>query len=142
MGRSLTLGAPAEFASRSDGLLGLQREYGVDPLFKPIAANRSFRALETGQVDVQLVSSTAGQLLSGKLELLADPKHMFGFQNVAPVVRKSVLGAEGSAFAGTLNAVSALLTNEAIETMNAAVAIDRQSVSSVARRFLSEHGLG
>jgi osmoprotectant transport system substrate-binding protein len=142
MGRSLTLGAPPEFDSRADGLLALQREYGADPIFKPIATNRSFRALETGQVDVQVVPSTAGQLLSGKLELLADPKHVFGFQNVAPVARKSVLGAEGSAFAGTLNAVSALLTNEAIEKMNAGVAIDRQSASSVARHFLSAHGLG
>jgi len=48
--------------------------------------------------------------LLGKFTLLADPKHVFGFQNVAPVVRGSVLTAEGPAFAETLNKVSSLLT--------------------------------
>jgi osmoprotectant transport system substrate-binding protein len=142
MGKSVTLGAPAEFATSVDGLPGLRRAYGVDPTFRPIATGRSYRALEAGQVDVQDVSTTAGQLLSGKLELLADPKHVFGFQNVAPVVRRSVLAAEGPAFAQTLNRVSSLLTGEAIEKMNVAVAIDRQSASSVARHFLSANRLG
>ncbi len=44
---------------------------------------------------MQNVFSTDGQLLGGKFKLLADPKHVFGFQNVAPVVKKSVLAAEG-----------------------------------------------
>ena len=34
------------------------------------------------------------------------PKKVFGFQNVAPVVKQSVLGQEGPAFAQTLNKVS------------------------------------
>jgi osmoprotectant transport system substrate-binding protein len=66
---------------------------------------------------------------------------VFGFQNVAPVVRKTVLTAEGPAFAQTLNKVSALLTIPAIQQMNAAVSIDKQSASSVARQFLAANGL-
>jgi len=141
LGKSLTLGSSPEFATRFEGLVGLRREYGVNPTFKPIAPDLSFKALETGQVDVQSVSTAAGQLLSGKFELLADPKHVFGFQNVAPLVRQSVLTAEGPAFAKALNKVSSLLTVEAIQKMNAAVGSDRQSASSVAQRFLSANGL-
>jgi osmoprotectant transport system substrate-binding protein len=141
LGKSVKLGAPPEFATRFEGLVGLKQEYGVVPTFKPIAIELSYKALESGQVDVQNVFSTDGQLLSGKFKVLADPKHVFGFQNVAPVVKKTVLTAEGPAFAETLNKVSALLTIKAIQQMNAAVSIDKQSASSVARQFLAANGL-
>jgi osmoprotectant transport system substrate-binding protein len=142
LGKSVTIGAPPEFATRFEGLLGLKQEYGVVPTFKPIAIELSYKALESGQVDVQNVFSTDGQLLSGKFKVLADPKHVFGFQNVAPVVKQSVLAAEGPAFAETLNRVSALLSIKAIQQMNAAVSIDKQSATSVAKQFLAANGLG
>jgi osmoprotectant transport system substrate-binding protein len=141
LGKSLVLGAPPEFATRFEGLLGLKQLYGVVPTFKPIAIELSYKALEGGQVNVQLVFSTDGQLLSGKFKVLADPKHVFGFQNVAPVVKQSVLAAEGPAFEATLNKVSALLTIKAIQQMNAAVSIDKQSASSVAHQFLVANGI-
>jgi len=141
LGKSVTIGAPPEFATRFEGLLGLKQEYGVVPTFKPIAIELSYKALESGQVDVQNVFSTDGQLLSGKFKVLADPKHVFGFQNVAPVVKQSVLTAEGPAFSETLNKVSALLTIKAIQQMNAAVSIDKQSADSVAHQFLAANGL-
>ena len=93
-------------------------------------------------MDVQNVFSTDGQLLSGKFVVLADPKHVFGFQNVAPVVDKSVLAAEGPAFEQTLNKVSSLLTIQAIQQMNSAVSIDKEAAASVAQRFLGANGLG
>ena len=142
LGKSLALGAPPEFATRFEGLLGLKQLYGVVPTFKPTAIELSYKALEGGQVDVQNVFSTDGQLLGGKFKVLADPKHVFGFQNVAPVVKQSVLAAEGPAFVATLNEVSALLTIKAIQQMNAAVSIDKQSASSVAHQFLAANGLG
>jgi osmoprotectant transport system substrate-binding protein len=141
LGKGVTIGAPPEFATRFEGLLGLKQEYGVVPTFKPIAIELSYKALESGQVDVQNVFSTDGQLLSGKFKVLADPKHVFGFQNVAPVVKQSVLTAEGPAFSETLNKVSALLTIKAIQQMNAAVSIDKQSADSVAHQFLAANGL-
>jgi osmoprotectant transport system substrate-binding protein len=141
LGKAVTLGGPPEFATRFQGLLGLKQLYGVVPTFKPIAIELSYKALESGQVDVQLVFSTDGQLLSGKFKVLTDPLHVFGFQNVAPVVKQSVLAAEGPAFAETINKVSALLTIPAIQQMNAAVSIDKQSPSSVAHSFLASNGL-
>jgi osmoprotectant transport system substrate-binding protein len=141
LGKGVTLGAAPEFATRFEGLIGLQKEYGVSPTFRPIAIELSYEALERGQVDVQDVFTTDGQLLGGKFKLLADPKHVFGFQNVAPVVKQSVLKAEGPAFAETLNKVSALLTIPAIQQMNKAVSIDKQSAASVAKTFLAANGL-
>jgi osmoprotectant transport system substrate-binding protein len=141
LGKAVKLGGPPEFATRTEGLPGIKKEYGVNPTFVPIAIELSYRALESGQVNVQNVFSTDGQLLSGKFHLLADPKHVFGFQNVAPVVRKSVLNAEGPAFAETLNKVSALLTTPAIQQMNKAVSELKQPASSVAEQFLKANGL-
>jgi osmoprotectant transport system substrate-binding protein len=142
LGKQATLGAAPEFATRIEGLLGLRKEYEIDPTFKPIAIELSYKALESGQVSVQDVFTTDGQLLGGKFKVLADPKHVFGFQNVAPVVKQSVLAAEGPAFAQTLNKVSSLLTIPAIQQMNKAVSIDKQSASSVAQQFLQANGLG
>jgi osmoprotectant transport system substrate-binding protein len=141
LGKSVKLGAPPEFATRFEGLPGIKAEYGVDPTFLPIAIELSYKALESGQVDVQTVFSTDGQLLGGKFKLLSDPKHVFGFQNVAPVVKQSVLSAEGPAFGETVNKVSSLLTIKAIQEMNKAVSIDKQSAASVAQQFLQANGL-
>jgi osmoprotectant transport system substrate-binding protein len=141
LGRSVKLGGAPEFATRFEGLPGLRKEYGVNPTFVPIAIELSYKALEGGQTNVQNVFTTDGQLLSGKYTVLSDPKHLFGFQNVAPVVRRSVLAAEGPEFAETLDKVSALLTLKAIQQMNAAVSIDRQTPASVAHQFLAANGL-
>jgi osmoprotectant transport system substrate-binding protein len=142
LGKAAVLGAAPEFGTRFEGLPGLKQEYGINPTFKPIAIELSYKALEGGQVDVQDVFTTDAQLLSGKFKLLGDPKHVFGFQNVAPVVKKSVLAAEGPEFETTLNKVSSLLTLKAIQQMNKAVSVDKQSASSVAQQFLKANGLG
>ena len=141
LGKSVKLGGPPEFATRFQGLPGIKKEYGANPTFVPIAIELSYKALEGGQVNVQNVFTTDGQLLSGKFKLLADPKHVFGFQNVAPLVKQSVLAAEGPAFSQTLNKVSSLLTIKAIQQMNAAVSIDKQSATNVAHQFLTANGL-
>jgi osmoprotectant transport system substrate-binding protein len=141
LGKQLKLGGAPEFATRFEGLIGLKQEYGVVPTLVPVSIELSYKAIEGGQVNVQSVFSTDGQLLGGKFKVLADPKHVFGFQNVAPVVKKSVLAAEGPAFAETLNKVSTLLTIPAIQQMNKAVSIDKQSATTVAAQFLHANGL-
>ncbi len=141
LGKKVKLGGAPEFTTRFEGSIGLKKEYGVVPTFVPVSIELSYKAIEGGQVNVQSVFSTDGQLLGGKFKVLSDPKHVFGFQNVAPVVNKKVLAAEGPAFAETLNRVSALLTIPAIQQMNKAVSIDKQSASSVAAQFLKANGL-
>jgi osmoprotectant transport system substrate-binding protein len=136
VGHSLTLGGAPEFATRQEGLVGLKQVYGLNPTFKPLAIGLTYKALDSGQVQVSDVFTTDPQLTLGKYTVLSDPKNIFGFQNVAPIVKQSVLKAEGPAFAQTLDAVSALLTIPAIQKMNAAVALDKQSPAAVAHQFL------
>lgn len=140
-GHSLKLGGAPEFATRYEGLVGLKQVYGINPTFKPLAIGLTYKALDSSQVQVADVFTTDPQLTTGKYTTLTDPKNVFGFQNVAPIVKASVLKKEGPAFEQTLNKVSSLLTLSAIRKMNYAVAIDQQSPSSVAHKFLAANGL-
>ena len=138
----LTIGAPPEFRRRRAGLVGLAQVYGIrDATFAPLTIGLQYQVLQDGKIDAADVSTTDGQLQSGRYVLLADPKHVFGFQNVTPVVSSSALRAEGPAFAATLNAVSRALTTRAMQQLNAAVSLDRKSPADVARAFLQANGL-
>jgi osmoprotectant transport system substrate-binding protein len=141
LGTSVKLGGLPEFQTRAQGLVGLRKDYGINPTFVPIASGLFYNALDSGQVNVSDVFTTDPELKSGKYAVLADPKHEFGFQNVAPIVKQSVVTAEGPAFSQTVNAVSALLSTKAIIALNAAVTLDKQSPASVAHAFLKANNL-
>jgi osmoprotectant transport system substrate-binding protein len=141
LGTSVKLGGAPEFATRFEGLVGLKKAYGINPTFVPLAIGLTYKALDTGRVQVSDVFTTDPQLTTGKYVILSDPKKVFGFQNVAPIVSKKVIAAEGPAFVQTINKVSALLTTSAIQKMNAAVALDQQPYPAVARQFLQANGL-
>ena len=138
---SVSVGAPPEFATRFEGLKGLKSEYGLTLKLKPLAIGLQYKALDSGKVNTADVFTTDGQLQSAKYVVLTDPKNVFGFQNVAPVVSQKVLSAEGPAFQQTLNAVSSKLTDEAMRKMNAAVDLDKQDPAKVAQQFLAANGL-
>ena len=141
LGKSVKLGGAPEFATRLEGLVGLKKAYGINPTFVPLAIGLTYKALDGGQVQVSDVFTTDPQLTTGKYTILTDPKKVFGFQNVAPIVSQKVVAAEGPAFVETINKVSALLTTTAIQKMNAAVALDKQPPAEVARQFLQANGL-
>ncbi len=138
----VSYGAPAENRTRYDGLVGLEKVYGLHNLqFVPLAEGLNYKALDSGQVDVATIFTTDPQLQSGKYTVLKDTKGLFGFQNVAMVLKPSLATAEGPAFVQTINKVSALLTLPAIIRMNAAVALDQQQPTAVAKAFLKANGL-
>jgi osmoprotectant transport system substrate-binding protein len=139
----LKLAALPEFRTRNTGLVGLRRNYGLkDVEFVPLAGISPYQALDSGDVHAAAVFSTDPVLGKGsKYKLLADPVHQFGFQNVAPVVKKSVVQEAGPEFVQAVNAVSAKLTQEAMVAMNKAVIIDKQSPKAVAAAFLKANGL-
>jgi osmoprotectant transport system substrate-binding protein len=137
-----TLGGAPEFATRFEGLVGLKQEYGLTNIkFKPLAIGLQYKALDDGQIQVADVFTTDGQLQGKKYAVLKDPKNVFGFQNIAPVVSQKVVSAEGPAFAQTLNVVSAKLTTPAMQQMNGAVDLDKNAPAAVAKKFLSANGL-
>ena len=140
--KHFTYGAPPENKTRFTGVIGMKKVYGLNNFtFKPLAIGLQYKALDQGQIDVADVFTTDGQLQGGKYTVLTDPKAVFGFQNVAPVVKKSVLTQEGPAFAQTLNAVSSKLTLEAMRKMNGAVSLDKQDPAKVADQYLRANGL-
>lgn len=137
-----SFGGPPENATRYQGVVGMKQVYGLNQIqFKPLSIGLQYSALDKHQVDSIAIFTTDGQLASGKYTVLTDTKGIFGFQQVVPVVKKSVLDAEGPAFAQTLNKVSALLTTQAIVTMNKAVQIDQKNPAAVAKAFLQANGM-
>jgi osmoprotectant transport system substrate-binding protein len=142
LGGKFTWGAPPESRNRFEGLKGLQEVYGLTAMkFKPLQIGLQYKALDSGDIQGGDVFTTDGQLSGGKYVVLADPKKVFGFQNVAPVVKSSVLEEQGPEFAKTINDVSAKLTIEAMRSMNAAVDIDKKDPASVAESFLRANKL-
>jgi osmoprotectant transport system substrate-binding protein len=139
---SLTLGGPLQFRQSPTGLPALEQVYGFTPAaFKPLAIGDQYQALDQGSVQAADVNTTDGQLITGNYALLADPKHVFGWGNVVPVVPERVLEAEGPAFAATINRVSALLTTPVMRQLNAAVDVSGEDPKVVAQQFLAAHGL-
>jgi osmoprotectant transport system substrate-binding protein len=139
---SFRFGGAPENRSRYQGLVGMRQAYGLTGAkFVPVLLGRQYATLDAGRVHVANVLSTDGQLARGRYVVLRDPKRIFGFQNVAPVVARDVLRRQGPAFARALDAVSARLTNRAMRTMNASVDIDGRRPGAVARAFLRAQGL-
>src|SRR5256884_6814376 len=134
-----TLGARPEFQGREQGALGIQKDYGVKNFtFKSLALGLQYQALDSGAVNAADVFTTDPQLASGKYVVLTDPKHIFGFQNIALVINTKKLNElGGQQFMSIINQVNALLTTPAITAMNKAVAIDKQDPQTVAKTFLS-----
>ena len=135
----LKYGAYQPEQTRYEGLVGLQQAYGLGNLqFVPMTpGNPVYAAVNSGQIQVAGVFTTDPQLRSGKYVMLSDPKNIFGYQNVAPVVNKGVLKAEGPAFTQTLNAVSSHLTLAVMQQLNADVVLDNLSPAAAAHQFLA-----
>jgi osmoprotectant transport system substrate-binding protein len=139
---SFKIGAPPEFRTRFTGLVGMKKEYGItNATLVPLTIGLQYKALDSGKVQAADVFTTDGQLQKGSYTVLTDPKNIFGYEQVAPIVNKKTLTKEGPAFAQTVNAVSAKLTTKAMQQMNGAVDLDKQSPSAVAKTFLQANGL-
>ena len=136
-------GAPPENKTRYQGIVGMRKVYGLNNAqFTPIAIGLRYQALDSGKVDVVAGFTTEGQLADKKkYVVLTDPKGIFGFQNITPVVNKKKLAKWGPGFEQTMNAVTAKLTNEALQKMNGAVDLDKQKPAEVAKKFLEANGL-
>ena len=135
-------GGYPECRTRITCLLGLKQIYGLKNIkFVPLGTIPVSTLIDQGKITGGDIFSTEPVLASGKYTLLADTKHIFGFQNVAPIVAKSVVTAGGSKFTSTVNAVSAKLTNPAMIAMNKAVGVDKKTPAAVAKAFLKANGL-
>ena len=139
---NLTLAGQPQFRTRTQGLPGLKKNYGVtDVSFRSVGSLSPYELLDQKKVLAAAIFSTDPPLASGKYSVLDDPKAQFGFQNVAPVVDQQKYDELGEEFEDAVNAVTEKLTDDAMIAMNSAVAIDQKSPPAVARQFLQENGL-
>jgi osmoprotectant transport system substrate-binding protein len=136
---NFSIGARPEFKNRSEGFAGMKKQYGITKMkYVSIANGLTYQALDQKKVFCIDVFSTDAQLASGKYTVLTDPKLIFGVQNVAVIVKKSVATSQ---VVGILNAVSAKLTQAAILAMNKATQVNKQDPAKVAAAFLKANGL-
>ena len=112
--KNLIFGGPPEFKTRTDGLVGLKKTYGLtfkgfDPLDE--SGPLTLAALVDGKVQAADVFTTTPQIITDHLVALADPKFNFAAQNVTPLVYKKAITPTITA---TLNEISAKLTTAAL----------------------------
>ncbi len=139
---ALTLGAPPQFQQSPNELPALEQAYGFVPAaFKALDVGAQYQALDQGSVQAADVNTTDGQLAGPGYKLLQDPRRVFGWGNVVPVVSAKVLVSEGPAFAATIDRVNSLLSTSVMRRLNAAVDISHQDPVVVAKQFLLAHGL-
>ena len=129
-----------ECKTRITCLLGLKNIYGLKQVkFVPLASISVYTLLDQGKITGGDGFSTDPPLQGHKYPVLKDTKHIFGFQNVVPVLTKSLAG--NATLVKTVNAVSAKLTIPAMIAMNKAVGVDKKSPADVASAFLKANHL-
>jgi osmoprotectant transport system substrate-binding protein len=132
------LGGFPECKTRNTCFLGYTKMYGLTKAtFVSVGGLSPYALLDSGKVLAADVFSTDPPLGKGsKYTVLADPKHVTGFQNVVPIVKASVAAQLGPSFAAIVNRVSALVTQNAIVAMNKAVIVNKANPAVVAKAFL------
>jgi len=137
---NLTLGAPANFKSRPDGVPALKSDYGVVfGQFVPTDAGgtATVNALTNGHIDAADVFSTDPSIVKNHFVSLADPKSMFAAQNIVPMFAKSTLT---QPMKQACDAVSAKLDTKTLLTLDSKLGTNVDP-DTVAKAWLKQEGL-
>ncbi|MFI6207772.1 ABC transporter substrate-binding protein [Streptomyces sp. NPDC051041] len=138
----MVIGGSPEFQTRHQGLTGLKSVYGVEfKSFKALDAGGPLTqsALRKNTVQAANVFTTDPAIAREKFVVLKDPKNLFGFQNVQPLVHEDGLDDKG---ADVLDAVSAKLDTATLRDLDAQVQLEKKDPLDVARAWLKSVGLG
>lgn len=142
-GKAVTLAAGVQFASRPDGLPGLEKMYGFKyprPLIKQMDPGLTYQAINDKQVDIAAVYTTDGRVQAFKLMVLKDDKNFFPPYALVPVVREDTLK-KYPQIAPLMNAMSSTLNDTSMRKLNASVDVDKKSFDQVAHDFLVQNKL-
>ncbi|MEU2280847.1 ABC transporter substrate-binding protein [Streptomyces sp. NPDC013178] len=138
----LVLGGSPEFQTRQQGMVGLESVYGLKfKSFKALDAGGPLTqaALKKNTVQAADVFTTDPTITKEKFVVLKDPKNLFGFANVTPLVYKSGLSQEG---VDALNSVSAKLDTKTLLDLDSQVQLESKDPLDVAKAWLKSVGLG
>ena len=123
------IGAPPEFRTRFEGLVGLASSTGcATRKARALAIGSQYAALDSGRVDVAAVFTTDGQLAERALRDPARPARRV--RHPARRARSSAArrcSRYGPRLRAVIDAVSRRLTAPAMQRMNAQVQIDRRA---------------
>ncbi|MER7840613.1 ABC transporter substrate-binding protein [Streptomyces sp. NPDC096040] len=139
--KDLVIGASPEFQTRQQGLVGLKSVYGLEfKSFKALDAGGALTeaALTKNAVQAGDIFSTDPTISKEKFVVLQDPKNLFGFENVQPLVYKSALNQTAT---DALNAVSAKLDTATLLDLDTQVQSDNKDPLDVAQAWLKKAGL-
>jgi osmoprotectant transport system substrate-binding protein len=137
----MSLAAGPEFDKRYQGIVGLEKVYGVKfKEFKALDAGGPLTkaALEKGDVQVANIFSTDSAIETENLVVLEDTKNLFLAQNILPLVTKDKVN---GTVEDALNKVSEALTTEDLTEYLAKVQVDKQDPATVAKEYLSDKKL-
>ena len=136
----LTLGAPAQFRTRADGVPALKSVYGVEfGSFKVTQAGGTvtLNALKNGSIDAADIFSTDPAIPDNNLVPLEDPENMFAAQNIVPLFAQDVLT---QPMKDACDAVSAKLDTATLTELVSKV-YGGQEADKVAKDWLTQEGL-
>jgi osmoprotectant transport system substrate-binding protein len=137
----LVIGGSPEFQTRHQGLKGLESEYGLKfKSFKALDAGGPLTqaALTKNAVQAADIFTTDPTITKEGFVVLKDPKNLFGYANVTPLVYKSGLSQKG---VDALNAVSAKLDTKTLLDLDSQVQLENKDPLDVARAWLKSAGL-
>ena len=100
-----------ECRQRTDCLLGVERQYGLD-FKKFLASQQTYEVIEGGQADVGFVFTTDAQLTTGKFVTLEDDKNIFPPYHITFMIRNDTLQKIGPKGREVLERVQRPLTEE------------------------------
>ncbi|MGW7824190.1 ABC transporter substrate-binding protein [Streptomyces puniciscabiei] len=139
--KDLVIGASPEFQTRQQGLVGLKSVYGLQfKSFKALDAGGPLTqaALQKNAVQAADIFTTDPTISKEKFVVLQDPKNLFGFENVQPLVHKGALSQKG---VDALDAVSAKLDTATLLDLDTQVQVQSKDPLDVARAWLKTAGL-
>ncbi|MFH9470922.1 glycine betaine ABC transporter substrate-binding protein [Streptomyces clavifer] len=141
--KAVTVCVENEFASRDDGLPGMQKLYGMN-----LPAS-NIKKMDAGIIYTQVSTSdscllgevytTDGRIKAMNLDVMEDDKQFFPNYNAAPAIHTATLD-EHPEIAGLLAPVTERLTTQLAQELNSKVDVDGQDPHEVAKDWLVKEG--
>jgi osmoprotectant transport system substrate-binding protein len=138
----LVIGGPPEYKTRTQGLIGLEKVYGLKfKSFKSldVAGPLSVSALKKGDVQAADLFTTDPAIAANNFVSLEDTQNLFSAQNVTPLINKAAVNADAQA---VLNSISTKLTTTDLLNSVKQIAVDKADPATVAKDWLKTAGLG
>ncbi|CAM2811414.1 ABC transporter substrate-binding protein [Actinomyces slackii] len=140
LGRTVSIAANSEFATRPYGPQGLESVYGVKASVTPVEDSGgplTVKALVDGTVDVADIYTSDPVIEDKGLVVLEDPRGLILPQQVTPLVSASLPAVAATA----INRVSARLSLEELRALNARSTSEQLEAGAIAAQWLADQGL-